>query len=89
MTNQIVIGIGGKKTAGKDFTANIIKEFLDKKELEIPNYEELPATELNIISYKDALKLGSALLTSKTNLSVFDKSFPSSVLKIILPFFPW
>ena len=29
MTNQIVIGIGGKKTAGKDFTANIIKEFFD------------------------------------------------------------
>ena len=32
MTDQIVIGIGGKKTAGKDFTANIIKEFFESKD---------------------------------------------------------
>ena len=32
MTDQIVIGIGGKKTAGKDYTANIIKEFFESKD---------------------------------------------------------
>lgn len=62
-----------RKIKGSNVSYTTLREFLDKKELEIPNYEELPATELNIISYKDALKLGSALLTSKTNLSIVDK----------------